>query len=600
VSVNTFREKMDEPGCRWVVSILMLLFVLGFGITGLRFNQLVKNADKERETGPAVATIGDYRITQKMMETRLQSAGDPNSAVPIDQIRGAAQALDTFVTQGLLLQVAKNHGVGGDSKDVLKSISSQLDESLIVMRMQLEMQKKLPQNATDAQFEAEIKKETGKDIKTLKEERLKQLQAQLDDPDQRSEVLGSSANSLAMDAIQSSLNVSDDELRHSTDSYVTRRIFINGDKHKGQDIRKIAEGILAEIKGGKLTFEQAMDKYTEDAVPAGKKAHENTFIADMKTIKVSADFQPLEHLKAGDISDVLNVAPNGVAIYHVDKIQESPPTDFEKNKAQLRKEYLTTLAASTLQADLAKLKKDNAVKWESSGNKALYDWYQMDSSPDFKKLPPAEQKKREQDMLKGALEAAKADGVGGDKEGYLAAYASFDGIWSKATAEEKKALLDQRVELLKDFLMAQENSAARLELADLAAQKKDGTLAFESLRQAAELNAGTFDASGQRHFGDLIAKLDKFKSEGALKGDQVQQIQKLLDDWKKEKLIFEEEQAKQKKQEDEERKKAEEAMKKQKAASAAAKPTSPVPGAATGAVGKPPAPVAKPTPGVGR
>ncbi len=586
---------MEKSGCRFVLAIIFTLiaaaFVINFRSCGAN-GPSSENSDQS--SGPAVATIGDYKITTGMLQTRMQmSASDPNTTSALDAVRSNAQAIEAAVTQGLLVKVAASHGMSLDDKSVMDALSKNFDQSLMMTRMQLVSMKKLAENATDAQFAAAVKAQTGKTLDELKKSYLDNFRQQLSDSSKRSGVIGQVANDLAMQAIQASIKLSDDDLKQTGYQYSTKRIYINGDKHKDVDPHAKAVKILEDLKAKKLTFEQAMDQYTDDVPAQGKKPEENIFSVDGRTIRVSDDYKPILNLKPGELSDVLAVGPTGAAIYRLDHVQTTPPPDFDKNKAQIRSDYTTTMAAGELQKDLKALKDKGEIKWSSPGYQALYDWYQLDTGQDLAKKSPADQKKVWQDLMKRAEDAKKADQVGGDKAAVLAAYGAFDKIYSAASESEKAALSTQRITMLQDFLGAADSSAVRTDLLDEGLKKKDAGLVTDNLKQLAELNAGDLASTGQKRFGDLVAKLDQARGLKLLKPEDDKKIQDNLDRWKKDKLSYDAEMEKQRKEDEEQRKKSEAEAKKaaeEAKKKAATGPKTTVPGP----VSAPPGPVKSP------
>lgn len=472
-----------------------------------------------QDNGAAIATVGDFKVYEKAVSEPAKRQVDPTTSTPAMIARNYGQALDNQVTSGLLLLLAKQYNVSFDDKSVLANAGSQFDDSLEMEKMQAEFRKEIPQNATEQQFEDYIKKMSGKTLAQDKQDILDRLQTQLDDPAQKSQVLAQLANSLVEKAIEGSLNVSDADVQHSQDEYNTKRIYFDAKKHSTEDMQKVAEGVLADLTSKKITFEQAMDKYSDDPPARGKAIHDNSDNVVMTTIKSDEDFRPIGDLKQGQLSTVLLVPPNGFAIYRLDSIKSNVPPDFQKNKDSLRKTYVQTIAASTLQDGLKKLRATNAIKWTAPGWDILYNWYQTTIADNsFGTKTAAEQNKIQMDFFD---KGDKSDA----EPGKIAAIGAIDPIWTKATPSEKKYLTPKYVDLLASVLQAHESYSGDLLLAKLAADEKKGDFVFQGLDQAEIINSNAITMpSATENFSDLAELVDKYSAANLLNADQKKQL----------------------------------------------------------------------------
>lgn len=571
---------MQKPGCQVVILIVSAAFAISFMVGSMQCNRMAQQIQEDQASGAKIATIGDFTVFEQPVRDAAEGQFNPVTATSTDVVRAFASALDQDVTEGLLLALAKQDGISLDDDSILKAMSEQLDESVGMQKQIMIMQKQLPPNATDQQFEEKFKAQTGQSLAQAKKTKLDDLKKQLQDPKQRSTLLGQMANSIVVQGLKDKLNITDQELQHSQDNYVFKRIFLAASKHPGKDVNQLAQQIDSDIKSKKITFEQAMDKYTDDTPGKGRAAHENTNEVQMNTMQTDPEHMPLRSLKLGEVSDPLpatglaNGVGKGVAIWRLESILPGNIQDFQKQKPTLLTNYSETLAAAQLQAGLKQERSSGIIKWLSPGWQLLEDWYQnTTSSGDFSNSTPAEQKAVEEDYFKKAKALNFAD-----TGALMAETGSLQFLWNAANADEKKKLSDDYYAVLSQFNQQNATYSTCIDLAKMALEKKDGGALATTLAQAASLNeAGISMPEGQKNFEDLNALLLKVEDDKILKPEQIKDIQTTLNTWRTDRQDYDKQMAQQAKEAAEERAKADAERKKEAAAAAAASKKTPAP-----------------------
>ena len=550
---------MEKSGCRFAVSIgLALMFILGFLM--MRGGPPPEQSREAASNAPAVAKIGDYRVTEASVEAMTQQPG-AQQLPPQFMARMLGGAVEQAVNAGLLIQLANRLNIKLDDEAIMRALESQVDEQLQRERTQMIAQGKLKPDATEEQFVEEIKKQYGGTPAEVRQRYLEGARQRLSSPDGRNEIARMAANSLITDELKRRHNLSDEELKKSFSTYVSKRVFLNASKHPGVDLKERAQKILGEIKGG-LSFEAAMEKYSDETPAKGKKVSENTFEVDVKTMTVNPDFGPLMALKPGEMTDVMMMG-DGASIFKLISIRPDVPGDFEARKASIADEYLLALAASEMQKELKALKDSDLIKWESPGYHVLFDWNSFEMDPATASLTPAEKRKRYEELLARAKKAGEDDPLGPKAAAY-AQFGIFEQIYNGASEGDKKGLIDGRIEAINAVLQVTEDVDLRLQLVDLNLEKKDKDAVALNLQQAVDVNAGTYDAGGERVFRDINARLSKVKAQQGAPPESVKRIETALAEWRAG-------HAEQKKYEAEEKKKQEEAERKAKEAEAEAK-----------------------------
>jgi hypothetical protein len=551
---------MEKPGCKWIVAGVSLFMAAGFLFGGATCRGLIGNGQDQGSSvqlGQAIGQIGDFKIYDGSLQTDAANASAPGSqskltspisAEPSDFAKAYGQVLDKRVTQALLLELAKENGFPLDDQAVINAVNGEVDRMLDQEKMQALMSgdKDLPKDPTAKQFSDYFKKKSGHTPDEFRQQAIDGIKQKLEDPSAKEQLLGDLANDIVVKGFSDQIHVTDDALKHSNDQYVTKRIYFNPDKHPGKDLAKEADEVSQDLKAKKITFEAAMDKYTDDSVAAGKKASDNTDTLDYMSWNSSPDFADLRTLKQGEVSSVVPVKPKGYAIYRLDTIINPPMPDFAKQKDTLMKTYLQGMSAQKLQDGLKALRKSGKLQWKVPGWGMLEDWYQATQvDPDFAAKSVAEQKKINQDFADKAKD-------GTDSGSLLTYIGAIAPIWSSASASDKKGMTDDYHKMLTKFESDEYASVpGRLELAKLdAAEKSTAGNVYQDLTSAAEMNEqGISDPLGQRNFSDIARDLDIYGSSGVLSKDQVQSLQKQLDTFRDDKLAYDKQMADQAKEE---------------------------------------------------
>jgi hypothetical protein len=475
----------------------------------------------------------------------------------------------------------------------------------------------------------------------------------------KADIEGAAVAQKLNEAYAAQIQLSDDQLKKDlSTSYKFKRISFRLSKDfKPLNISEIVEAkrqklteaqkVLNEIKGG-LSFEAAMEKYSDDPAPAsGKKKGDSTVDLQLSVLTFDPDYAPLATLKAGDLSPVIyHSIQQEVLIFKLIAIEQKPQPNFEKDKANLMKNRLTQLANAKLIEDAKKLTQEDAIKWQSDGFKVLYHWYKAFTDNDNLK----DSSKRLAELEKIAGEAKKAvdnpDSLG-ERPAGLAFFASIDPVY-RAADEAKKAKLaadwadaaarvlentestDLRLELAKVYLSQKKLNEAKGQLISAASglvgtsedafkhyneiqvlrakfiaagiKKEDlsgiddsqlqwSTDAVESLKGEAEGNTDYSDQTGKPKYSEINKGLEKLKAMNLIKPADVKAIEEFQAKWRTEKVKYDDELAKEEKKRRDEAQKAIEEQKKKaaedkKKGSATTKPNSASPSSSS--ITKPP------------
>lgn len=571
MSISNFQERFLHGGCAkffyWFMAVVFVGSLLYMG------QQRGSGRDSQ---GKAViaATLGtvsipadaiDEAIRTKIQQqsSQLSSPGNPAMVLPVQfQSSTAAQALNDIVSQSAMVYLARQNGAKLDDDQVRSLISGEIDRQIKEIQKSLVSQGKLKDGASAKEVDDVFKKELKQAPADLRKSQLTQVDNLLGDPTKRENVVTAAAQFYMMDFYRKKVSVSDTDLDVSNSSYEAKSILFKD--AAGKKASQQATEAAAEIQGKKLTFEQAIDRYSKDMPQPGKKLSEVTAPLPGSAIVVMPDYAALKGLKAGDVSNPISL-PEGIRLYKIVKVTSTAPKDFAKNKEGYRSRLADQLASQMMTEEIKKAVDTNILEWQIEGYKALYQFGKALADSSLA-LDVNKRQTQMQAVVDIAKEALSKPGPGA-KAAVLAEFGAFTLMYQSPGADKGK-LAPERIRVINDYLQQGEDSNLRLELVDLYMQTKDAENASDALATVAVDN-NTFDATGQALFHTIGQKMDELKAAKLLTDTGEKSILKELDRWKADKADFESRQAEAKKAEAEEHKKAEEEMKASKAKDAA-------------------------------
>ena len=516
MSITKAREIIEKPGCGLTVGIvLVLVFAIGFILQGQFGAQ--QAAQQEAGARTPIATIGDFVVLDEAV--RMQEAfsreqfamfrGNPN---PVQESEIKAQALAEVVQKGLRLQLGKDKGIQPSDADIKKTVDMQVETDF----MRMAQQSGIPPQ----QFEQRFKEQTGL---TLAEAKKKELEARAErlatDPDFKSDMASLAIDPLLKAAEAKKIKATDADVLKSNATLYLKPIQI--DPAEGTTPKQKADKVLAEIRAG-LSFEAAMDKYSDYAVAAGKKKSTAESQLSMQSVLLDERLAPLKDLKPGQVSSVVDVGSVAL-IYKLVKVENLAKKEFDKNKKMYTDRYVNTLASKSIGEQIEKLY--GRIKWESEGYKLLFEAARTARDP---KLTPTAMKAR---FKKIAADASQpVDEIGQDAADAARLFAGSM-YWQSATPAEKQAMRKERIAMLRE--VAEGEIDLMLELIDLLIAEKDpdaGTFVLSAVQTNQD-----FDDASTANIKKITERFAKAKAAKLVTPEDAKSIQDQLDLWKKEK-----------------------------------------------------------------
>lgn len=512
--------------------------------------------------GAVIAKVGDYEITERIIEDELRRGsamyGGLENLPPSTQLQLQGGALRSMVANVLAIEMAKKYGIEASDQDVEKILAQSIDGELGNVRQQFITSGKLKTDATEAQFAELFKKEQGTDLGEYKKVALeKSLETLRVAPDLRIPLASVAAQQPLMEAIKKELKLSDEDLKKSYDKLNFKRITLT----KG-DAMATAKKIEAELKGG-LTFEKAIDRYSESPVDPKQKASEQILPIDRISIRGFDVYKPLEALKPGEVSAPISIGQS-VSLFKLISIKNELPKDFEKQKETLRESQAAQYAAGKLQSSLMEAQKVAKISWKIKAYEWLYAYGRLTAE----NLSPDERTKLEKQIMEESLKSVTEGDAAQAKLSSLLAYVTFESIYGAASAAEKTKLDDTKVKVYEAYLLDHEDPAMRLELVKVYQRQKKADEYNSQLNAAANANLGSTDAAAQGRYSEISTLIREGEEAKLLTAEQADDLRKIQTLWVEQKTEQDKFDAEQKKLEEEERKKAEAEEKKAQAEAA--------------------------------
>lgn len=547
MSITKFREFVEKSGCGWVIAIVTSLVML-FGIT-----TQCNNPASQGQTGPTsfgagvIANVDGFPLTQRYFDAFAQQTrqsymqGATTKAPPEIESMIQGHALEQTVVAGLLLALCKKEGIELNESTIAPILDKAVKEAFLKQREEWVKSKKLSANATQAQFDAYYKTQYKTTPQEVMAANTKGLKDALADPERANDVKIGYANNILIEHYAKSIPASEEDVRKSFDTYNTKRIVLEKAKHPGQDLVKKLNDIKKEIQGG-MTFEAAMDKYSDEAEamdpknPKVKKPkHENLMQIDGTTIQINESYAPIAKLKPGELSEPIGF-PNTVELFRFDGVTNGAPADLKTNFEKYKNDYVQPRAVTKMQDGLTALKNDpKNVEWASEGYHVMYDKQIFTNDPKNFSLDPAAKEKTLQTFLDRATKAMNEDSVGANAA-MLVAFSTIEDMYMTASVDKKKALEPKRAEILTTLAQNMGDANIAMKLIDMYSEQKDTAklkMAFDTTITAL---MGTTDATGQQVFATVNSKIDAALKNKLITDADVQAFRTRLEDWKKAKL----------------------------------------------------------------
>lgn len=525
MSISKVHELIQNKGCVWTVSILMILsMVVGsFTMCGPqnRFNSM---GDRPRVV---VGKVGTHEITDMLVESELakgaQAYGGLNNLPPNFLIQMQAGALRGIVGNILQIDLAKKYGIEPSDEQIEKLVVENIEQEAKNQRQQFVMQGRLAETSTDAEFATLYKKEFGRELSEVKANAKEMNLAVLKSgKDMRIPFEAMTIGEPLMAAIKKEVKLTDDELKKTYDSFEFKRITLQ----KGNP-DETAKKIVADLKGG-LSFEQAMDRYDEAPKDPKKKPSEKTE-APMQRITLDGfeAYAPLAKLKPGEVSPPITIGQS-VNLFKLIKVTNETPKDFATKKDTYRETQLASLAAAKLQKDLMAAMKEVKVEWTDPGYRLLYEYGRISAE----NLSADDRATAEKKLLEDSIKTATDGEANQSKIAGSLAYVILQGAEEKATTPEaKKALEADKIKVYELYLLDTEDPALRIQLVNIYKAKKDKEKFAEQLMAAANGNSGQADATGQGIWSQINGLIREGKSSGLLTSEQVKEIESIQASW---------------------------------------------------------------------
>lgn len=502
MSITNTRNFIEKWGCGTIVGIGLGVVMIGglftsgtcSGLGGSNPNDPTKPQTVLAEVSGTpiyLETVSDT-VQRQLANFQMSDQG----ADPQMTAQAWASAIGEQVTAGAMRASAKKYQITVSPADIdaeiNKQIAAQFDMQVEQTKQALIQQGTLKSTATPAEVEAELKKLTNKDLATLRKEFSDNNKAMLTDAAVRSQTETNVLAQRVQEAIGKTKTISDADLKASYETFNTKRIIKYFDPAKDQFGE--LERIRKEIEEGKLTFEQAMDKYTDDPPVDGKKSNQKVTYE-----RRNLDFDPaigvIKDLKPGEMTAVLNTS-SGPAIYRLDTKGTRLPSDFETKKETYRDAYRKEMSQRWAFDELEGYRKGEGITWKSSTAKALFEW--IIARSDTKLASDREALKKRYRDLYDALKSGTDTIVGPDMVSY-ARFGVYSAWYGSLNEEELKAARDERIEELGLITQTDPHLDTKLELATLAIEARKGDIAFQALKDVALVNAGATPSAESRH-----------------------------------------------------------------------------------------------------
>lgn len=521
---------MEKSGCGLAVGIALAV-VMALGI--LSSGQCNRSGPTPGTVDTTVATVGevtiDARQVAELVDNQQRQFGSSMELPPFMELSLVAGALQQLVNGGLQVELAKQKGIALTDDAIVAYLNGQIDGLMKAEKERLVKAGKIKADATETQLEEAIRKDAPNftSFAEVRKQNETMIRQELADPAKRTAVLLQAAQALIAEAEAKRLNLTEEQVLQDYDERTLKRVYLSEASNKGKDLKAEAEKILAEIKGG-TTFEQAMDKYSNDAPTTPKeRVSKNELKYGTTMLLDDPRLGSLATLKKGDVSGVLDEF-GGVAIYKVVDVKRNLPKDWDKNKTQLIEQAKQGRVVREVQKAIEEMQKQDRVVWKSAGYRIAYEFQRLASDPSVAS-DAAKLKERQKELLADAETAIEKDPIGSNVA-KLVRFVIFESVYAQATGDDKKTMLERRIEYAKALPQYDDRPSLQLQVVDMYIEGQDKENAGSTLLEAARANMDTSDA-GKGNHAAMLTKLTQMREQKQIEEEVAKLVDEQLDRW---------------------------------------------------------------------
>lgn len=498
---------MEKKGCQAVLILIGILMIIGMVMSGQMGNPQQQNPEER-----AAFTIGSQKVSLKQFTARVQKESQNQQSQ--GQIPGTAlaefsshmKAIQTFINDASVASLAKEKGVAitdANVRAVAESVSKQYMDST---RAQLIQQGLVKQNATKEEVDKMIASFSGgKTPDQLITTQTDEIVKKYDDAETKSEIISALLPVAVQESYKSAVQFTEADLKAAYNDYSLSVIKYDDLSKPLEERQAAAIDAIEKIKAGK-DFAAVQTEVNPKAKP-----EEKTATLSGGTLDAIPDLKPIMKLKAGEISDMI-LAGGTPTIYKLNSVKPNLPKDFEKNKATLLENGKASRAAQLFDTDIKKKTETFSPKFEDKGLEVAYEIYSNTGKPEFQ----SDQAKLKT-YLTEKLSALRKGEYESDGYQNIVAATQFlvqENLYSMAKPEEKKEMLDDRIESANTMLGFFEDNGYRLSFAKelLDSGRNEDSYIFAL---AAAQNNGDFENIGKgvyTQIGELVTAAETKKA----------------------------------------------------------------------------------------
>jgi len=513
---------MENKGCQVFLGLVALLLVLGMVAGSLNFNA---NGQQEAATNPELFSVGSTKVNYKEFQEKLSVTATNQGAArgtPQGELALNATVVGTYVQLAAINALAQEKGVAVTKENIRSIGEAQANQSLDQARVQLMINGQIKPDASEADANKELEKLLGKPRDQWIKDSVDALAKEFDDPAKQKDIKTNMLSGALVSHYTNNVKYSEDDLKNSFSEYTFEVIRFEDLQKPLGERQDEALKALGEVKSG-TKFADVQTKYNPDAKPEDK-----TVTLSVGLLEVDTSLKGLKDLKVGETSEILMQSGSPV-FYQLKSVTTKLPKDFEKNKATLLENARQSRANNALDEDFKKKMESFKPTFKDKGLEVAYDTYKL-LTDQAAQVDPA----KFDESLKAQLVEVKATSASSN----LVVAAEFiltESIYSKASAEDQKVMLDDRIDVAERMLGYFEDADFRVRFAQEllnAGRDEDG---YMFLKEAAELNSD-YEALGQAVYNQISTMNNKALADKKFTAEEHKEIQTILDKWLQDKI----------------------------------------------------------------
>lgn len=378
MSIIKIREQALKKIMVPVVGLLLVALLVGVFVSFSPGRMGERDRNNEQGAANTAFVINKHAVTDEFFQLQLQQIRQQSedrgteAAGPMQMSQVRGQLINSIVGQELLAEAARTSGLSVPRRE----LNSEMDKMVtgLVNQYKMALFGKDGAKASDDVLDKELRSRKGITVQDLK--------AQLDNAPTRDAVESALLAKKLEATVRGRVQLSDAALQDSFRTVTVRHILISTSKRPDASAKKMADDLLAKLKGG-ADFAKLARSFSDDP---GSARQGGLLPAMTSSSGFVAEFRDaaLRLKSPGELSPVVKTQ-FGYHIIRLEKSEVKLPAGFATRKDQIRKQQQQALSDQAWSETIAKVRNEAKITFKDP---EFEGYWELAQSPSFGRPAP--------------------------------------------------------------------------------------------------------------------------------------------------------------------------------------------------------------------